>query len=92
METVRAVDGGAELEVWVVPGASRSEVSGLYAGRVRIRVTAPATGNRANRAVEAFLQSILGHPARVVRGHRSRHKRVRVDAVAPCHVRRVLGV
>jgi uncharacterized protein (TIGR00251 family) len=72
-------DAGVVIEVWVVPGASRDEVSGVHDGALRIRTSAPPEGGRANRAVARLLARHLGvRRAEVVFGHSDRRKRVLV--------------
>ncbi|MEO8349951.1 MAG: DUF167 domain-containing protein [Acidobacteriota bacterium] len=79
----RAVEGGIELLIKVVPGASRSEVAGVLGGRLKVRVAAPAEGNKANRAVVALLKNWLGARAvEIVAGLSTREKTVRVAGVS----------
>ncbi|MDQ5870829.1 MAG: DUF167 domain-containing protein [Acidobacteriota bacterium] len=79
----RAVEGGIELSIKVVPGASRSEVAGVLGDRLKVRVSAPAEGGKANRAVVALLEKWLGaRDVEVVAGHSTREKTVRVPGVS----------
>lgn len=76
---VRPVEGGVEIELWVVPGSSRSELSGLHGGAVRVRVGAPPEGGRANTEACRLIAAAIGsRRVRVIRGATSRHKVVRV--------------
>jgi uncharacterized protein (TIGR00251 family) len=73
---------GVLVEVWVVPGAGRSEVTGLHAGALRVRVGAPAEGGRANRAAAALVARALGgRKGEVIAGEGSRRKQVLVPGV-----------
>jgi uncharacterized protein (TIGR00251 family) len=73
---------GVIVDVWVVPGASRSGVGGLHGGALRVRVTAPPQGGRANEAVAALVATALGgRRGSVVSGSTSRRKRVLVEGV-----------
>jgi uncharacterized protein (TIGR00251 family) len=68
----------ALLNVKVVPGSSRDRVAGPYGTGIKVQVSAPPEGGRANRAVEELLAAVLGLKAqqvRVVKGH-IRHKKV----------------
>ena len=47
---------GATVEVWAVPGASKTEISGLHDGALRVRLATPAEGGKANRALERLLK------------------------------------
>jgi uncharacterized protein (TIGR00251 family) len=55
------------LELHVQPGAKRSEFAGQHGDRVRIRLAAPATENRANEALIEFLAAHYRVPRRNVR-------------------------
>lgn len=70
-----AVEGGVIVEVWAVPGASRSVVVGLHDGALRVRIDAPAEGGKANRAIARLLHEITGVAAELVQGPVSRRKR-----------------
>ena len=49
-------DGGDVLiRVKVVPGASRAGIAGVLGDRLKVRVSAPAEGGRANKAVCAVI-------------------------------------
>lgn len=71
---------GAVLRVWVVPGASSTEITGMHGDRIKVRVAAPPRGGAANAAVEALLEGVLGVPSRLVAGHHHRAKSVVVAA------------
>jgi uncharacterized protein len=75
----RPVEGGIELSIKVVPGASRSEVAGVLGDRLKVRVAAPAEGGKANRAVVEVLREWLGvRGVEIVSGSSSPEKTVRV--------------
>jgi len=84
-------DGGAAVEVWAIPGASRTEITGLHGGAVRIRVAAPAEGGKANRALADLLTTITGADVEMTRGHRSRRKRFLVRGVGPAELARLIS-
>lgn len=74
------------LAVHATPRSGRDEVVGVEAGaqgdEVRVRVTAPPDGGKANKAVCKVLAQALGVPktsVMVVSGQTSRHKRVSID-------------
>jgi uncharacterized protein (TIGR00251 family) len=90
-EPVRAVGDGCELAIWVVPGASRDQISGLHDGRIKVRVSAPPEGGRANDAVCQLLSDAIGKPVTLLRGGTSRAKVVFVPGVTPDGVRGSLG-
>ena len=68
-----------ELDVKVVPGASRTEIVGPLGNRLKIRVAAPAEGGKANRALVDLLREWLGtRDVEIVAGRSSAEKTVRV--------------
>jgi len=72
------------VTVWVVPGASREEVAGIYDGALRLRVGVPAEGGKANRAAAALAaRAVGGRRGEVVAGHSARRKVVLVCGVGP---------
>ena len=91
----------ARIAVRLVPRASRDEVAGFEgeaegaSGEVlRVRVTAPPVGGRANAALTRLLAKRLGvarGDVRLVAGQTSRRKVVAVDGLSLDEVRRRLG-
>ncbi len=72
------------LSLHVQPGSRRSELAGMHGDALKVRVAAPASEGRANRALVSFLAEQFGVPrSRVVleHGHGGRRKRVRVVSV-----------
>lgn len=70
------------LTLHVQPNARTTAVAGRHAEALRVRVAAPATGNRANEALIAFVSATLGLPranVRITHGAGSRRKRVAID-------------
>ena len=69
------------LSIKVVPGASRDQVSGMLGDRLKVRISAPAEGGKANKAVCRLIAGLLGIKAgavEVVNGKTSPEKVVRV--------------
>ena len=74
----------AIISVKVVPGASRDRVVGRYGEAVKVQVSAPAEGGKANKAVLALLAEALGvrpSAVRLVRGQSQSRKLIEVDGV-----------
>jgi uncharacterized protein (TIGR00251 family) len=84
-------DGDAVLvPVRAQPGASRDRVDGEHAGALRVAVTKPAEGGRANAAIAAVLAKALGVRKSAVvlaSGHASRDKLFRIAGVTCEQVR-----
>jgi len=77
-------DGAVILAVRVQPRASKTEISGVLDGALKVRLQAPALEDRANEALCEFLAHLLKTPksaVRIVSGHRSRSKRVEIRGV-----------
>jgi uncharacterized protein (TIGR00251 family) len=77
---------GTVLTVWVVPGASRTEVVGVHGDALKVRVAAPPEGGKANRMVGELLETVVGAAVELVRGASSRRKRYLVVGVGPPQV------
>ncbi len=81
---VEGSNDGIRLRVRAAPGARRPGLGGLVesGSRLSVRVAARPIEGQANRAVEAMLAAALEVPkgrVRIVRGHRSRDKTVRIE-------------
>jgi hypothetical protein len=86
------------VHVRVSPGAARTEVGGRYGEDdppvLVVRVTAPATDGRANRAVVEAMARAFGvkrHAVVVASGATSRRKIVEVDGATPADLARLLA-
>ncbi len=76
---------GARIEIRVQPRASRNTISGMRAGTLRIRVTAPPVDGQANAAAIALLAQALDLPKsaiRLVKGASSREKTLAVESMS----------
>jgi len=76
-------NGGSacQVEVHAVPGSRREGFAGVHGDRLKIRVSAPPEGGRANAAIRRLLAEGLGLSERgveLVRGEASRRKSFRV--------------
>jgi len=74
---------GSLLRLYIQPGASKDEVSGEFADRLKIKVKAAPRDGEANEAVLHFLAKKLGiskSKISLIRGEASRQKDFYVDA------------
>ncbi len=86
---------GARIEIRVQPRASRNAISGMRAGILRIRVTAPPVDGQANAAAIALLAQALDLPKsaiRLVRGASSREKTLAVESMSQEEVNQRLNL
>jgi len=87
--------GGVAVRLKVVPGARRSGVVGLLGDRLKVAVSAPPEGGKANRAVCAVLAEALGVGAgavSVTAGAARPQKTVAVRGVTPAEAAARLGL
>ena len=91
MEPVASHAEGVTVRIRVVPGASRTELKGRYGDLIKIRVSAPAEGGRANRAVVDLLEELVGGSAEIVKGLSAQSKMVLIRGVDRASVAEVLA-
>jgi uncharacterized protein (TIGR00251 family) len=75
------------LDLYVQPGAKRSEFAGQHGERVKLRLAAPPVEGKANAALVEFLAEYFGVPRRnvtIISGLKSRSKRVAIEGVPEC--------
>ena len=92
---MRGAGADVLLDVWVVPGAKRSEIAGVVDGRLRLRLAAPAREGRANDELVRFLAKMLSRrraDITVELGGSARRKLVRVAAATSTDVAAQLGL
>ena len=73
------------FHVRVQPKAAKNEVVGSYGSALRIRLTAPPVGNRANRLLLSFLSEQLNldkDQLSILSGLRSRTKTVGIQGIS----------
>ena len=83
-----------ELRVHAQPGARRTEVQGLHAGAIKIKLQARPVEGAANEALLQFLAEALRVPRRrcvLTSGETSRQKRIRIEAPDRALAERVLS-
>ncbi len=74
----------------VVPGASRTKVAGAWGRALKVAVSAPAEGGRANAAVVKLLATVFGVKkagVTIVAGHTQPVKRVALSGVTVTQAR-----
>jgi uncharacterized protein (TIGR00251 family) len=82
------------LSIKAVPGARRDEIVGPLGDRLKVRVSAPPEGGRANDAICALVAGALGvrhGDVRVVAGHTRAEKTLEIDGVSAAAVRALLS-
>ncbi|MCA9272712.1 MAG: DUF167 domain-containing protein [Phycisphaerales bacterium] len=85
MSVVEETDGGVTIRVKAVPGAKREQIAGVLGDRLKIKVSAPPEGGKANAAICALIAKTLGVKAgavSVVSGMTNPEKVVRVEGMS----------
>ncbi|MDQ7013424.1 MAG: DUF167 domain-containing protein [Planctomycetota bacterium] len=57
---ISAAEGGVAVRLKAVPGAKRNEIAGVLGDRLKVRVSAPPEGGKANKAICVLLAKTLG--------------------------------
>ncbi|MDG2476736.1 MAG: DUF167 domain-containing protein [Phycisphaerales bacterium] len=91
-EVCTADNGDTLIRIKAVPGASRNEVGGPLGDRLKVRISAPPEGGRANQAICRMLSKMLGFPVTIEAGHGSPLKTARVHGNSPARVAKTLGL
>jgi len=87
--------GSILIRLKAVPGAKRDQIAGLLGDRLKIRVSAPPEGGKANKAICALLAAALGVKPRdveIVSGRTNPEKLARVVGVELGEARAALGL
>ena len=74
----------ATLNVKVVPGSSRDRVAGRYGDGIKVQVSAPPEGGKANKAVIEVIAAALGVRAQqvqIVKGQTKARKVVEISGM-----------
>ncbi|MCC7487648.1 MAG: DUF167 domain-containing protein [Burkholderiales bacterium] len=82
------------LTLHVQPGARRSGFAGMHGDALKVRIAAPASGNRANAQLIGFLSAALDVPGSAVairRGATGRRKVVEISG-GPGLAARIAGL
>lgn len=77
------------LNVKVLPGAQKTECTGLADGFLRIKLNAQPQDNAANIALIAFLSKLFKTPKaniQLLSGQKSKYKRLLINAVNQCPI------
>jgi len=87
--------GRTLVPIKAVPGASQDQISGVLGNRLKVRVSAPPEGGKANKAICALLARVLGvrrGDVEVVSGQSSAEKVVGIAGVSMTEVAVRLGL
>jgi len=82
---IREVEGGVVFTVKVVPASSKTAISGLLDGMIKVKVSAAPEKGKANRCLAEFLAKQLGvkkSNIRIIAGQTNPVKKVQVLGVS----------
>ena len=91
---LRAQPDGVLLSVKLQPCASKNEIAPPLGDELKIKVTAPPVDAAANQALVELLAEKLDcarNRIELVRGHKSRHKTVKLHGFTPEEVLRLIS-
>lgn len=69
------------VNVYIQPGAKRTEIAGLHGDAIKIRLSSPPIDGRANDMLLKYIALLFHVPLRQVelkRGDKSRHKKIAI--------------
>ena len=79
--TIQEKPDGLIISIRVQPRSSRNQIAGLYGDAVKVNLTAPPVENAANKALGAYLASLLPvakSAISIVSGQTGRNKQVMI--------------
>jgi uncharacterized protein (TIGR00251 family) len=82
------------LALYVQPKSSRTRITGLHDGSLKLAITAPPVEGKANAQVTTFIAKLFKIPKSAVTllsGHQGRHKRVAVTGINPAEIRGIIA-
>lgn len=88
-----------ERDIWILqlhvqPGAARNALIGEHAGRLKLKIAAPAVDNKANACLVAYMAELAGIPrnrVELVRGDTSRQKTLKISAAGRQFAERLMS-
>ncbi|MBU3724098.1 MAG: DUF167 domain-containing protein [Burkholderiaceae bacterium] len=81
------------ISLYCQPGASRTRVSGLHDGKLKIQLAAPPVEGAANEALIKFIARVCGvrhADVQILAGAQSRHKRIEVRGLSSAQIHDLL--
>lgn len=73
------------MALYVQPGAAKSEISGEFNDRLKLRIKAPPVDGKANKAVIEFLAQLFGvakGQIQIYRGTTGRNKTIQISGIS----------
>jgi len=91
---IKQTKNGVVLLVHVQPNAKKNSVEGIdeWRGRIKIKVSAPPVGGKANKELTKFLSKLLEKEIVILRGETSREKELLIRGASIEDVKKKLGI
>ncbi len=90
----RKTESGIIVNIKVIPRSSKTEISGVASGELRVKVTAPPLRGEANEQLKEALyqyisvknaksqgQKVKRRDIKIIKGERSKHKQVEIKGI-----------
>lgn len=90
---LKSTPEGTRIEIYVQPGASKTQWSGLHGGTLKLRIKAPPVEGKANEEVTSFLASVFKlrkQNVHLLLGDKSRNKVFLLKDITPTQVLSIL--
>lgn len=88
---IKEVNAGVIVFVRVYPNAKEKRISyDKWKKCIKVHVDAPAVGGRANEKLVQYLRSIFGTECKIIKGIKSRDKKILVEGIRLDDVENIL--
>jgi uncharacterized protein (TIGR00251 family) len=87
--------GEIVFKVRVIPRAARDAIQGVHAGALKVRLTAPPSGGKANESLRRLLAGRLNVPVsavKIIAGETSRTKRLAISGVTAAQMHALIEI
>jgi uncharacterized protein (TIGR00251 family) len=77
-------ENSLNIQVQIQPGSSKDQITGLHNGRLKIKISAPPVGGKANQNLIEFIAKALGvskSKIEIVKGRTSKLKTLKISAI-----------
>lgn len=77
-------ENSLNIQVQIQPGSSKDQIIGLHNGRLKIKISAPPVGGKANQNLIEFIAKALGvskSKIEIVKGRTSKLKTLKISAI-----------
>lgn len=90
---IKEIEQGVEIRVKIVPGSSKTQISGILDDMLKVKIAAPPEKGKANKSLIAFLAKSLGvkkNDVEIVSGKTNSVKMLRIFGINPDMIQTLL--